>query len=106
MLKSTFALFLAVCLPLGSATTYQAALIDFCEDSGCSDADNGIVLSLPDGICFSLEAQGIYIQEFLGDCTFLKVWTSDSCTGSESADLGTPGKCWDVSTRNSFQIYC
>lgn len=72
MLKSIFALFLAVCLPLGSATTYKAAYIDFCEDSGCSDADNGIVLSFPDGICFYLEAQGIYIQEFLGDCTFRK----------------------------------
>ena len=69
MYKSTLALFLAVCLPLGSAMN-QAASLNFCEESGCGDGDNGIVIALPDGICFEIEAQGLFIQEFFEPCTF------------------------------------
>jgi hypothetical protein len=71
MFKSTLALFLAVGLPFGS-TIDPAAFVTFCEYGDCSDFDTGIVLSLPDGTCFDVGAGGLFISEFLGDCSFCK----------------------------------
>ena len=65
MYKSTLAIFLAACLPFGHAIDPAAAIV-FHESTTCTDG--GIGITVPDGTCFSIVADGLLIDAIDDQC--------------------------------------
>ncbi|KAK0653108.1 hypothetical protein B0T16DRAFT_455417 [Cercophora newfieldiana] len=61
----------------------------------------------PDGVCYGLNTKSLWVRSLNTGrgCRFVRVFSEGGCKGG-SADLGDTKRCWDVSTRKSFQIYC
>ncbi|EUC34789.1 hypothetical protein COCVIDRAFT_24167 [Bipolaris victoriae FI3] len=80
----------------------QAVSFATFSSTGCNGGQTDYLVS--DGVCRGLPGKGLKLWWKQPGCE-IRVFTGNNCDG-DAANLGIIDRCWDVSFRYSYQVYC